>query len=432
MGYTPIMKRIRVFFFSSLLWGLAALAHAGDRAADRAASYYEATYHANIRPDVGVIDVELRLSGDKLPSRIVLHTDAGRHGNFTSTDPLQIEGSRVTWQPRGRFSRLRYEFRVDHERSPQRYDSRMTNAWALFRGEKLVPRATVKAARGLQSRARLEFTAPDDWKVVTPYAAAGSALRFDFDDPERRFDRPKGWMLAGKIGSRAETIGGVTVVVAAPVGDGVRRQDTLAFLNWTLPRLLEVFPHFPQRVLVVGAGDPMWRGGLSGPASMFLHADRPLISENRTSTLLHELVHVATRLRGDHESDWIVEGLAEYYSIETLRRSGSVSERRYSEAMARLEKWARSAPTLFHDRSDGATTARAVLALQAVDAEIRKATAGKASMDDVARKLAAEHGTVTLARLQQTAREIAGKPLQSLERDQLMKPVRGPTAAPGP
>ena len=43
------------------------------------------------------------------------------------------------------------------------------------------------------------------------------------------------------------------------------------------------------RLLIVSAGDPMWRGGLSGPSSMFLHSDRPLISENRTSTLLHEL-----------------------------------------------------------------------------------------------------------------------------------------------
>ena len=49
---------------------------------------------------------------------------------------------------------------------------------------------------------------------------------------------------------------------------------------------------------VVGAADPMWRGGLSASNSLFLHADRPLISENGTSTLVHELTHVITRVRG--------------------------------------------------------------------------------------------------------------------------------------
>ena len=50
-------------------------------------------------------------------------------------------------------------------------------------------------------------------------------------------------MLVGKIGSRSEKIGSVRVVVAAPAGDNVRRQDTLAFLKFTLPRLEETFPH---------------------------------------------------------------------------------------------------------------------------------------------------------------------------------------------
>jgi predicted metalloprotease with PDZ domain len=218
-----------------------------------------------------------------------------------------------------------------------------------------------------------------------------------------------------------------TLRSAAPSGDKARRQDTLAFLNWNLPPLLSVFPEFPRRVLIVQAGDPMWRGGLSGPASMFLHSDRPLISENRTSTLLHELVHIAMRLRGDEESDWIVEGLAEYYSIESLRRSGGISERRYLEAIERLESWARRAPTLLAPRANGAVTARAVLTLRKADAEIRAATSGKASLDDVARQLARAGGEITLARFQKVAEEAAGRPVQALERAELTTP--GPARA---
>src|SRR4029079_7657318 len=140
--------------------------------------------------------------------------------------------------------------------------------------------------------------------------------------------------------SRNENIGTWRVVVAAPAGDNVRRQDMLAFLKFMLPRLEETFAQMPPRVLIVSAGDPMWRGGLPGPSSMFLHADRPLISESRTSTLLHELGHIALGIRGDEESDWIVEGLAEHYSLETLRRSGGISEQRYRQAVKHLSHWA--------------------------------------------------------------------------------------------
>lgn len=388
-------------------------------------AYYTAAYRAQIQPETGTIDMELNLAGEHLPSRIVLRADPKRYKNFTSTDPLQIGESHVTWRPQGKKSRLRYQFVVDHERAPKRYDSLMTKSWVIFRGDKLVPRATVTARRGLRSRASLGFALPPDWTVVTPYAPA-SGRPYAFDDPQRRFDRPEGWMLAGKIGSRGEHIGNVHVVIAAPAGNSTRRQDVLAFLNWNLPRLQQVFPEFPHRLLIVTAGDPMWRGGLSGPASMFLHSERPLISENRTSALLHELAHIAMGIYGDEESDWIVEGLAEHYSIETLRRSGSISERRYQQAIKALDGWARRAPHLFGDRSSGAMTARAVLTFRTVDAEIRKLTHDKASLDDVARKLAAGRGKVGLARLQKAARDIAGRPLHSLEREQLSKPIAAP------
>jgi hypothetical protein len=324
---------------------------------------------------------------------------------------------------------LQYQFVVDHERSPKRYDSRMTNDWAIFRAEKMAPRASVTARRSLHSRATLEFELPKDWSVATPYGSVGDK-RYTLDDPTRRFDQPEGWMLVGRIGSRNEKIGNVRVVVAAPTGDSARRQDTLAFLKFTLPRLEEVFPQLPPRLLIVSAGDPMWRGGLSGPASMFLHSDRPLISENRTSTLLHELVHIALGIRGDEESDWIVEGLAELYSLEALRRSGGISEQRYKQALEHQSQWAKRSPTLFASHSNGPTTARAVLALRAADAEIRSATSGKASLDDVARKLASERGAVSLVRLQKAAQEVAGRPLRSLEREQLSKSISGPASAP--
>jgi predicted metalloprotease with PDZ domain len=386
---------------------------------------YDAEYTATMRPEAGVIAVALKLSGKDLPSKLRLQIDPKRHKGFQSKDPLEVADKEVIWRPRGKVAELRYEFTVNHERSPKRFDSMMTKDWALFRGDRMVPLTRVTAKQGLTARSTMTFVLPDGWSIATPFAPHGTRS-FAFDDPKRRFDRPRGWMLAGKIGVRAEKIGPVQATIAAPVGESTRRQDMLSFLNWNLPRLLEVFTDFPQRVLIVSAGDPMWRGGLSGPSSLYVHADRSLVSENRTSTLIHELVHVATGIYADHESDWIVEGIAEYYSIETLRRSGGISARRYEQAIVDMERWAAHTKTLFGPSSSGHTTLRAVLVLLNADEEIRSLTKGKRSFDDVARELAKDGGEVSLERLQKVAAQIAGKRLASLERSRLQKAPAAP------
>jgi len=150
-----------------------------------------------------------------------------------------------------------------------------------------------------------------------------------------------------------------------------------------------VFPRDPAKLLVVGAGDPMWRGGLSAPNSYFMHADRPLVSENGTSSLVHELVHVFSRISDTDNSDWISEGIAEYYAIEVMRRAGGLSEDRYQKVREHLIKWSKPVKSLRTETSTGPVTARAVLLLQELDREIRQATKDgqQRSLDDVARGL---------------------------------------------
>ncbi|MFC6979759.1 hypothetical protein ACFQH7_13615 [Microbulbifer taiwanensis] len=52
--------------------------------------------------------------------------------------------------------------------------------------------------------------------------------------------------------------------------------------------------------------------------------------------------------------------------------------------------------------------------MRELDSEIRKASGGKASIDDVARGLAEKRGEVTLERFRQLAEEAAGGPVQAL------------------
>ena len=117
-----------------------------------------------------------------------------------------------------------------------------------------------------------------------------------------------------------------------------------------------------------------------------MHADRPLVSENGTSSLVHELVHVFSRIKDTDRSDWISEGLAEYYAIELVRRAGGMSEDRYQAVREHLIKWSRKVDSLRTEHSTGPITARAVLLLQDLDRKSASA-AGRHSLDDVARGL---------------------------------------------
>lgn len=388
------------------------------------ADTYNVLYQARLEPDSGFAQVEIRLSGDELPRKLSINLSSGRYSELHGSDQsLTQEGDRAIWRPEGHQATLSYRFRVNEKKGSGHYDSLMTKDWAVLRSDKLIPPMSVTAARHLHSRAELKLELPEGWSSALPYDEVGKH-RYKLIDPGRRFVRPKGWMMAGRIGSRQDIIAGVSTAVVAPLGENVHRQDTLAFLSYNLPALKKVFPKFPRRLLVVRAGDPMWRGGLSGTRSLFMHADRPLISGNRTSSVIHELVHVATGIHGDKQSDWIVEGIAEFYSLEILRRTGAISQRRYDEAMDALAKWGEEAPSLLRKRSSGPITARAVGVMREVDREIREASNDKASIDDVARALAEDRGEVTLDKFRHLAEQAAGGPIPALEIDRLNKPEK--------
>ena len=87
--------------------------------------------------------------------------------------------------------------------------------------------------------------------------------------------------------------------------------------------------------------------------ALYLHADRPLISQNGTSTPLHEMVHVASGLHGTGGADWIVEGLADYYSVELLRRSNTISQKRFDQSIETLAQWSAGTKCFATDHSEG-------------------------------------------------------------------------------
>ncbi len=371
-------------------------------------SSYHVEYNVALDPKTSSASVRIDLSKRAQYVRwIRFKVDPEVHSGFKGSGNIQQADNTVLWEPRGKKGWLTFNAKINYQRKSGRFDALISEDWALFRGDDIVPPARIDMKDGTQAKAKLRFQLPEDWSVVTPYARYTSGA-YKIDHTHRLFDRPTGWMLAGKVGIKRDTIEGVYVTVAAPKGQGVRRMDILALLNWNLGPLLEVFPDFPSRLLIVSAGDPMWRGALSGPGSLYVHADRPLISEDGTSPLLHELVHVAMSARSAPGADWLIEGIAEYYSLEFMRRSGTITEKRYKKSHQQLAKRGESVVRLDVERSNGDVTAKAVSIIKMLDEELRSKTNDKMNVDDIVRELANHSGNVTVDLVRSIAKRITG------------------------
>jgi len=382
---------------------------------------YGLDYQASFLPEQGVVGMTLTV---KQPShllrRVRFKFDPARYRDFAGDGEILVDGNELSWRPPVHGGVLSYSVVLNHRRKSGGFDSLMEDDWAVFRGDDLLPPAMITARKGASSRARLQLSGPENWSFISAYPddkhdPGWSVVSW----PGRKFDRPVGWMAAGWLGVRRGQIAGVKVAVAGPIKQGVRHLDILAFLRWNLPVLMGIFPGFPKRLLVVSAGDPMWRGGLSGPRSLYIHADRPLISGNGTSTLLHELVHVAQGYRAAKNEDWIVEAIAEYYTLEILQRSGTISDSHTEQGFEKLEQWGGQVDSLEAKSSAGPRTAKGVTIMRDLDTELRLRTRDKRSLDDVARQLSEDGKPVTLVRLREVASELAGAPLDAISPEKI-------------
>jgi hypothetical protein len=198
---------------------------------------YQVDYSARILPTERAARVSVRVTDpDGLLREIRWRIDPERHREFEGDGSIEVDGDTVRWIPGAGVQTLRYVFRIDHLRDELSYDARCAESWAVFRGDDLVPPARVRTAAGARSESRLRLRVPEGWSSVTPYEAAGDGSLM-IDHPHRRFDRPTGWFVAGRLGVVRETVAGSRVAIAGPVGQRLRRLDILALLRWTLPSL---------------------------------------------------------------------------------------------------------------------------------------------------------------------------------------------------
>ncbi len=402
----PTSVRRRQPVSPTLLLALISLAGAALAAGKEDGLPYRLSYELEPQPNDGTVEIRLRLDQDAALLK-EMRFSAKHVIDVDGDGDLLEEGGVYVWRPPESGGTLRWRANARHERNNGGFDAWLDDEWGLFRMEDVIPRASTRVRSGAFSETDLRFDLPAGWSTVTEYRDVDGIMPVPSGD--RRFKQPSGWIVMGPLGVRRETISGTRVAVAAPVGENTRRMDLLALLNWTLPELARLLPQPLPRLTVVSAGEPMWRGALSAPQSLYIHADRPLISENGTSTTLHEVMHVAMGANAERRYDWITEGFAEYYSLELLRRSRSISLPRYEAALGQLREWSKSAETLCDRNSTGPETALAVTIMHALDKEIDASTDGRNSLDDVLYAMLTSGDRLSLEKLREAARTLIGE-----------------------
>lgn len=372
---------------------------------------YQAEFSASFTADSGIAVASITIDQNQaLLKTLDFNAPNSAYQVLAFDGDLTHKNDRMLWRIPETGGTLTYEYRIDTPRGDQ-YDAKHTSTWTLLRLGDLFPSAKARARKGSMSESSVFMRGPRGWSFESRYGALHQ-VRKPLGHYERNFNRPTGWLLGGILGTRRDVIAGHDFVISGPVDGGMRRMDTLSFLNWTIPTLNSILPALPPHIFIVGAPQIMWRGGLSAPDSVYVHVDRPLVSENGTSTLLHELVHMAGIHSAAPGSDWIVEGLAEYYAMLILRRSGGLSAERFQATLDDLRDWVKKDLGRLSDPSSGANTAAAVLVLHQLANELEE---HGAHMDTLLHKLL-DAPEISLAAMIEITADLTGEPSQVLSK----------------
>jgi predicted metalloprotease with PDZ domain len=244
--------------------------------------------------------------------------------------------------------------------------------------------------------------------------------RFIVESPSR-MDHPRGWLLLGRFDRLDASVAGTAVTVASVDGVTVPARDVLALVEEALPRMSALLARSLPKLLIVRAPDPMWRGGLSGEDSLFMHGERPIRTPDRTSPYLHELFHVLAPFRPAADAHWVTEGLAEFYSIEIQRRIGRLTSADVTRALRLFARYGAWDVDFTQGRGSRVTNNSAPLVIFVLDGRIRAATAGAHGLDDAVGLLAREGGVVSTARFLGVIERVSGKSFSTFFRHHIYR-----------
>ena len=377
--------------------------------------------------------------GDEIKDvTLVLEKDRYRH--FRGDGTLTQLGSDIVWTPTGLVSRLEYESVLPHERRKGLYDSYGEKTWFITRTNDLFPHLIISYLKTAKSETRIRFHLPKGWQAIAAMPESTDGAYRARSAPDYRYEWPTGWLIFGDVVTEHAKARDVIITFAYPQsfvgpektpstgGKSVRGEkfrakikNAIEIYEKVIPLMADFMPAYARHFLVVYGKTPMWRGGLSGEDSLFINWRIRNLSHDFSSTLIHEYFHVCQGFKKDkRDGDWIVEGLAEYYSLRLLWEAGVITKEQFKTGVSLYETEGRWGINLSRSSDKRVIYNSVPLVMFVLDQMIQEKTAGKKSLKNVIGLLVERGAPVGTHLFQETLETLMGESLKKLFQSQVL------------
>lgn len=328
---------------------------------------------------------------------------------------------------------LSYDVRLEHDKydwpggteevSYHTDEGLMSTGYALF----LVPGVT------MPGKTEVRFELPQGWKANTPWRALAAPNTFEAGS---RRELVNNALFLGT--ARADTFkaGGIEITLLMGKRYWPQRANFVEMIERQLATYVTMFggPPLASRYLVViNQGDTGDGGAFSGSFSQYLKKN----GEKDTRaiwgrTLAHEILHFwngHTLAPADGNEEWFKEGVTDYLTTMSMARNGFLGRdtllqflenlprgQVVSRQLMGLKGTVREAVKDKH-RNWLLVYGGGAIAALTIDVEMRKASGGKAGIEDLMKALYVEFGkpgkTYTQADVVRLARQASGAELEA-------------------
>lgn len=273
--------------------------------------------------------------------------------------------------------------------------------FGLFKAESLTLEYAYNfyAGTSFQNRTFVEISPPPGWSQAAPWdksandtyvLPAGQTL-------------PRGYVALGHfLGEEKRSVAGKDVHYVR-LGNASSYDGRLfGLIENATPYYAAVYgPGVHHDVLVVNAPDPMFRGGLGGADSFFVHESADI------RTVAHEYAHVfqlfGTRENPPDSSIWVNEGDADYHSalamyaadVWTVKQVNDFFEEAAVDATTASVKDAVLTNAAYGTPLERFAYHKGALVLRALDETLRSRSGAQVTLSDVLRAMNAKHGDST-------------------------------------
>lgn len=206
------------------------------QAADKPPSY-TLKYQWEFEPEAERANVRILIDKGELLRQYRFRNSDQRYAYVKGNGNITLTDDEVIWDlPEGE-AWLSFQAKVTHQKDPGEFDALMTKDWAVFRGDDIVPAGPTTEVPGAYANATLDIILPPGWTSVESGWPRIKGNSFRINNPDRLFDRPTGWFIAGKLGTRRAKVGKTGIAVSAPQKSGVKRMEIMTFMNFVWPEI---------------------------------------------------------------------------------------------------------------------------------------------------------------------------------------------------